>query len=153
MDHATFNLTDFLDSLGAEYRARGFAVQYQPFVYPCDFLPLPASADVTGTVNVDQDADFILAQQAAAVFLADGTYVPNPNITVEIRPATSQRQLQSNPVNLGNVFGTGERPHLLFKPLVLAARSSMTVRLVDLSATLQYVRLSFEGVKAFLRKA
>lgn len=148
-EYLDYNLSHYLDALAAEYARDGFTVQYQPFSYPADFLPLAASAEQTVQVAIDQDADFVLAQQTITAFETDGTDVLAPNLTVQLRPTSSQRQLQTNPVHVGNVFGTGERPHLYFKPLVLSARSSLQVTLTNLVATAYNVYLNFEGVKAF----
>lgn len=152
MDFLDFNLTHFLDALAAEYRAKGYDVAYQPFHYGADFVPLAASATQNTVVLIDHDSDFILSNQQFAGFDANGDAVLFPNVLATITSDTSQRQMQSEPVPLVSIFGTGQRPHLMFKPLIIPAKSSFTVTLQNLVATAVNIRLTFSGVKAFLQR-
>lgn len=152
MDFLDFNLTHYLDALAGEYRANGYDVVYQPFHYGADFLPLGASASTGVVVLIDHDSDFIITNQQFAAFDNAGVNVPFPNVLATITSDTSQRQLQSQPVPLVSIFGTGQRPHLLFKPLLLPAKSSFTSTLSNQIATAVNVRLTFSGVKAFLQR-
>jgi hypothetical protein len=152
VDFLDFNLTHYLDALAGEYRANGYDVVYQPFHYGADFLPLAASATQSVTVLIDHDSDFILSNQQVAAFDVNGDNVGLPNVLCTITSDTSQRQLQSQAIPVISLFGTGQRPHLLFKPLLLPSKSSFTAKLQNLNPILVNVRLTFSGVKAFLQR-
>jgi hypothetical protein len=146
-------MTNFLVALAEEYRARGFDVAYQNFVYGADFLPLAANATDSRVVTIEHDSDFILCAQTQTVFTAL-TYVLNPNVLTQTMSESSQRAFQNQNAHLLNTYGTGQRPFLWPKPIVFEAKSAFTVQCTDLSGTVggQNIRLSFIGVKAFLRE-
>ena len=153
LDFLDFHMTSWLDAFRAQYRARGFDVTYWPFVYGAEFLPLVANTTQQTTVTIDQDADFILCLQTFASFSDAGAVQAAPNVLINLRLDTSQRFLMSQPVHLINIFGTGERPHQLFKPLLMPAKTTMNVEADSDSVANSNLRLSFIGVKAYLSRA
>lgn len=149
-DFNDFHVTYWLDAIAAEYRAKGFGVQYQPFVYGVDFMPLSSGATTTNPVTIDRDADFVWCQSTFAAFdPATAVTDPGPQIQVQHRLATSQRFLENTPVHLTGVYGTGERPYIFFKPLLLPAKSSVRVTLINGVGADRNVQLSWIGVKVF----
>lgn len=147
-----YGLTNYLVALAQEYRARGFSVTYQPFVYGADWLPLAASGTASRVVTIEHDADFVWCFNTQTVFTV-AAFVQNPNILLRFTSETSQRQFQNAQTHMLNVCGTGQRPFPWYKPVVFSAKSSFTIEAQDLSATEQSIRLGFHGVKAFLAPA
>jgi hypothetical protein len=152
IDFLDFNLTNYLDTIAAQYRARGFDIFYLPFVYAADFLPIVAGTTATQIVTIDQGADFVWCYQTFACFTVAGVATGSPDMTCRVTVDSSQRQIMSQAIHLTSFFGTGQRPHRLFKPVVLTAKSSMTVEVTNGTAANQNLRLSFAGVKAFLTR-
>lgn len=148
-----FNVTHFLDALAAEYRGRGVAVDYKPFCYVADFLPLASNSTETRQVAIDKDGDFCITAHEFTCFDGAGASVAQPNVLVRLFPETSQRVLQSAPVHLLNIFGTGQQPHVLYRPLILPAKSSLRVELQNLQIVALTIRLVFEGVKVYSRRS
>jgi len=148
-----FNLTTFLEALAAEYAQDGYTLQTLPFVYGVDFFPLAVSGTARQTVTIDHDSDFALCQQNSASFVAaTGVGVAFPEWTAQVRLSTSQRALQNQQTPGVNIFGTAQRPYQLYKPLVLPAKSSFEVTLVNGAVAAYNVSLSFIGVKLFAKK-
>ena len=153
-DFQDFNVAHFLEALAQEYLAQGSEVDYLPFVYGAEFLPIAGNTTAEQTVTIDHDSDFILcAQTNSTVLNSTGAGVQFPADLVEIEIQTGQRSLQSDPAPLPAIFGTGQRPFVYYKPLVLSARSSFRVRLQRVGSDAYDSRFSFLGVKAFLRPA
>lgn len=153
LDFLDFHMTSWLDAFRAQYRARGFDVAYWPFIYGAEFLPLVGNTTQQTQVTIDHDADFILCTQTFASFTTIGAAVTAPNILINLRLDTSQRFLMSQPVHLTTIFGTGERPHVLYKPLLMPAKTTMNVEADSEQASDNVLRLSFIGVKAYLSRA
>ncbi len=154
MDFQDFNVTHFLDALAATYRANGIRVDYLPFVYGADFLPISGNTTARQTVTIDHDSDFILcAQTNVTTNAATGVGVQFPTDLARIILSTGQRQLQNQATPVPSIFGTAQRPYTLYKPLVLPAKSSFEVELQRQGADNYNSRFSFLGVKAFLAQA
>lgn len=148
MDFLDFNLTRWLDHQSALYRRRGYEVSYLPFVYGADFLPVTNVAAIQ-TVTIDHDSDFFWCMSTASAFTAAGAGTNNPNATILITADSSQRQIMNQRTALTNIFGTGLRPHRLIKPMLLPAKTTLSVEAVTVTGADQNLRLSFIGVKAF----
>jgi len=153
IDSNDFSLQNFLDFLASEYRRKGFTVQYQPFVYGADFVPINAGITDSRGVAIDHDADFILSAQTFVSFETGGLVNLNPNMLVSLSDQSSQRQLQNEPLHLVGTFGTGQRPFMYYKPLVLRRRSTLLVTLTNNTLQNHNTRLSFQGVKAYTTRA
>lgn len=145
-----YPLNHFLEVLRSRYREGNKDVDFLPFYYNCDFLPIAANATVPVTNSTDQDADFIVfcTMQAAH---EDGTvnHVQFPNMTVLITSQVAGRQIQDRATALINVFGRGQRPFPWPRPWVIPAKSSWTTLVSNLHpATDVSLRLTYGGVKA-----
>lgn len=152
LDWLDFNYVHFLDALAAEYREQGYLVHYLPFVYGADFLPLTANATLPISTVIDHDADFVLCyQNFVASVQATGANVASPNVLAQQILETSGRRLQDKPTQIVNIFGTGQRPAVLFKPLVIPARSTISLVLQDLGGVTINIRASYIGVKAYVQ--
>lgn len=136
----------------AELERAGYQVTYWPFVYAADYLPLLGNTTVQTNVTIDGDAPFIWCAATFSAFSTAGAPQTAPNILIRMRPETIQRELMNNQVHLISVFGTGERPHLLYVPLELPAKSVLSVEGDSETATDINLRLSFIGVKVFMRR-
>lgn len=102
-------------------------------------------------VAISSDADFVIACQQAQVTTDDDVsqlaYAP---ILVQMSYGGSGRNFFDNPVPLGNVFGSGERPFTWPAPYHLVGGGQLLVQLqnLDLANDLN-VRLTFTGWKTF----
>ena len=151
IDAHDFNTSLFLDDLAARYNAMGYRVDFQPFVYNADSLAQAVASTLDVRVTIEHDADFVMCQLTGSVHNAGASAVrPRPVVAVELILDSAQRRLQANPILLHNWFGDGGRPHFLYKPLVLAAKTSFTVRLTNNESATRDIRLAFIGVKAYL---
>ena len=147
-----FSLTHYLDSLAAEYEQKGYSVDYRPFTYNANFLPIAATETAQTVVTIDHDSDFLLGYQTLAAFDAQtSTVIQYPNLLARIIVETQQRQLQNERTHVVNLFGTAERPWTYYKPALFSAKSSFTVELQNLTATPIDARFSFHGAKVILR--
>ncbi len=146
-----FNYVHFLDALAEEYRAQGYLVHFQPFTYGADFLPLTLLTTQSVTTVIDHDADFVLCfQNFAATVAATNANLAAPNSLAQQILETSGRRLQDRPTHILNIFGTGQRPAVLFKPIVIPARSTISLELQDLGGITLDIRISYVGCKAYV---
>ena len=152
-DFSDFHLTYWLDAIALEYRQRGFSVTYQPFAYGADFRPLSSlSTGTIQTTTIDRDADFIWCENSYVAYTTAGANQIQPDLLVQHTAVSSQRDLENQPVHLMNVYGTGERPFIWTKPIVVSAKSAITVVLSSNVAADLNVSLTWLGVKAFLTR-
>jgi hypothetical protein len=149
-DFYDFSAAQFLDSLADLYETRGYAVQYLPFTYSVDWFPLASLATDSRQVEINADADFVCCSLMQIAHDVNGNAIIVPRMLVTVTVDNNQRQLTSRPTPVGNLYGTGPRPGLLFKPLVLPANSTVTISLDNIDEADRNVRLSHVGVKAFL---
>jgi hypothetical protein len=139
-----YSYTNWIDSILAELRAKGFHCDPQPFFYASDFLPLGANAEQFDPIRIDTDADFALVQLMSN----------DPNVNVQVKlNVEGTRDLTNDWVHMANLFGTGQRPGLLYKPIILRKGMVLTVTLKDNSGAANNIRLTFGGVKLKLRPA
>jgi len=147
-----FNMTRQLHAHKARLRKAGYKiVQFLPYVYAADYLPLTGNTTVQVPVTIDQDSDFLLCQQTFAAFTTAGAAQSAPNILIRYTADAVARQLMSQAVHLANIFGTGERPYIWYQPLELPAKSNLHVEADSETATDLHLRLSFIGVKVYKR--
>jgi hypothetical protein len=149
IDFWDFNQSNYLASLAEEYRRSGRQVTFLPFVYGLDFLGLAQNVVTTLKLTINNDADFLLCQRSSVCNDAAGNLILRPTVTVLMVVDSSQRACNNVPTLLPLMFGSGPRPYLLPKPLLLPARSTCSLTLNNFSATVLSVRLAFVGVKVF----
>lgn len=130
------------------YQARDF------FVYELDFLALANGVSATQTINIQQEADFLLTKMAQQTDLAAAAITsanqPIPLCTIMISDTGSGRQLMNTAVPLHNLFGEGDLPFILPRQRIFIASSVINVTLSNYSAATTYnVRLSLIGEKGF----
>lgn len=145
-----YPINHFLEKLRQEYRRKGSDVEFLPFTYNADFLPLAASATANVVSTTDHDSDFIIMQSMQATFTSPaGVFTKNPNILVRITHDVSGRRFEDRDTALTNTFGHGERPFPWMRPAFIPAKSSFTTTLSNQDAGNAFtVRLSYWGVKA-----
>lgn len=145
-----YPISNFLETMRAEYRKGGRDVEFLPFGYNADFLPLAAS----GTANVvnatDHDADFVIIETMQSTWTSPGgAFTGAPLITVRITYDVSGRRFEDRDSALVNLFGRGGFPHQWPRPMVIKAKASFTTTLTNQDAANAYtVRLTYWGVKA-----
>jgi hypothetical protein len=107
-------------------------------------------------VNVQVQADSAfklvkLGMQAdiAAAAITDDTN-PIPLVTMQMTDTGSGRNLFSNPIALGALFGNGRLPHILPVPRLFLPRSNIQMQFSNYSAATTYnIRMILEGTKVF----
>lgn len=126
------------------------------FTYEVDFTALAAGAPQSSSIQIENSSDFLwqkatfFADIAAAAQTQSGQVLPLA--TVLLTDSGSARQLMNSAVPIPNMFGVGYSPFILTVPKKFLARSSITVAVTNFSAATTYnIRLSFIGVKLFLR--
>lgn len=115
------------------------------------FLPLAANAQLTATVSVQDDADFMVICNVAVVTQDDNTtFLANRPLTVEITDSGSGRNLQNVVQHFDNVFGTVQLPAYLPLPALFKRGSSVatTVTNLDLANDL-HIYFAYVGFKIF----
>lgn len=126
------------------------------FTYEVDFTALAAGASQSSSIQIENSSDFLwqkatfFADIASAAQTQSGQVLPL--CTVLLTDSGSARQLMNSAVPVPNMFGVGYSPFILTNPKKFMARSSITVAVTNFSAATTYnLRLSFIGVKLFLR--
>ena len=145
-----YQLSQWQESVLAQYRAAGRKVELVPFTYSSNFQPILASATLTQPNTTDGEGDFWICQTAmAAINAATGAYVQYPNLTVQIRWDVSGRDFQDRPIHVVNLFGRGELTHDWTAPQRIPPKSTWSTTLTNLDAAVNYnAFISFHGVKA-----
>ena len=82
----------------------------------------------------------------AAQGTSDGDY------TIFVRQDASDRQLMNIAVNSNAFTGTAERPGFFHKPLLLAASTTVSFDVTDLSGSTNQVWFTLAGFKVYNRK-
>lgn len=133
-------------------------VEKEPFTYVQNFQALAGGTNATVITNIQADAPFVIHQQSYAADIAvavqtDSTRVI-PIVTALITDGSSGRQFMDADVPLPCLFGeSGSLPYILPNPKVLAARSTLSTRLTNLTAATSYnIRLCFHGLKLYSLK-
>jgi len=152
LDYFDFSQSRQLAKRKAELQRSGYKVTYWPFVYAADFLPILGNTVSPVNVTIDGDAPFIWCASTFSAFTTAGAAQTAPNILIRLRPETIQRELMNAQVHLISAFGTGERPHMLYLPLELPAKSVLSVEADSETVTDINLRLSFIGVKVYLKR-
>lgn len=124
------------------------------FIYGINALAIAPAANVNANIQIQADSDFkliklsLMADIAAASQTASTLVIPNA--TVQIVDTGSGRQLFSQPIPLGALFGTGALPHILPVPRIFKARTNIALQFANYDAAVTYnIRMSFEGSKIF----
>lgn len=124
------------------------------YSYVLNYTGLAPAATATQSFSIDTDSDFVMSKMEqqtdiALAAITESTY-PIPLVTVQITDGGSSRQLFSQAVPVGSVFGSGERPFILPGTRMFSAASTVTVTLVNYSAATTYnIRLVFTGIKHY----
>lgn len=144
-----YPILHFLEGLRAEYRKDGREVEFLPFAYNADFIPINASSSGNVVSSTDHDSDFVIMATMQAAFTTAGVFTRSPQCTVRITHDVSGRRFEDRDTALINVFGKGERPFWWARPVVVKARSSWTTTINNLDAANAFnLRLTYWGAKA-----
>jgi len=124
--------------------------QMDPFIYECDLLAIAASSSASGSITINNDADFLIVSICGVVTDATNatllTYVP---ATILITDNGSGRAIASAATPYNNLVGTAQYPGYLDYPKYLARSTSLSVQWNSLEAVIRNARLSFKGFKIF----
>lgn len=126
------------------------------FTYEVDFSALAAAGSQSSSIQIENSSDFLWQKATFFADIAAGAQTQSgqviPLCTVLLTDSGSARQLMNSAVPIPSMFGFGYSPFILTAPKKFLARSSITVAVANFSAATTYnLRLSFIGVKLFLR--
>jgi hypothetical protein len=120
------------------------------FTYNVEILPTTASGSTTGTITINNDADFLLISLAGVVTTTNDatqiTYVP---ATILFTDTGSGRAISNTPVAWNNAVGTAQEPVYLDYPKFLARSTGISIQYNALEATQRNVRIALRGFKIF----
>lgn len=124
------------------------------FVYGINTLAIAPAANVNANIQIQADSDFKLVKLSLMADIAAASTTIStlviPNVTIQIVDTGSGRQLFSQPIPLGTIFGTAGLPHILPVPRIFKARTNIAMQFANYDAAVTYnVRMAFEGSKIF----
>jgi hypothetical protein len=148
-----------LELLAADAMLRG-AINCNSFSYNADFLAGTSSAiGANGTPNVviqiTSEADFVCQMVTATAWgAAAGTLLQDPDFTLNVQ-ISSGRPWFNAPVILRNIagsFAAAENPDSLPFPRLIPLNSSLTVSIVNRTATAaNFLQILFLGFNVYYR--
>ena len=146
-----YPINAMLEVLRSEYRRQGSEVEFWPFFYNAEYLPVALSSSAVFVNTADNDSDFAIFQTMQSAFNSvSGAFVATPNCTVRIVYDVSGRRLEDRDTHLLNIFGRGQRPFWWPRPFVVRAKGSWSTTINNLDAAVAFnIRLTFSGVKVF----
>jgi hypothetical protein len=108
------------------------------------------------SIQVQADSAFKLMKLGLVTDIAGAAItestLPIPLVTLQITDTGSGRNLFSNPVALGALFGHGRLPHILPVPRLFLPRSNIQLQFTNYSGgagTTYNLRMALEGTKVF----
>lgn len=104
---------------------------------------IAANATVQNSIKITADAAFVAMDVRGVV---------NGDMLIFMRMDSSDRQLMNQPVQSSIFLGTGQRPAVLRKPLLLPANTTLSFDLTDLSGAQNEIRLTLCGFKVYNRR-
>lgn len=131
------------DIFGDYPRKNVLPYMYQFRLTTAEATALAALGTARATIKVSADASFVARYITGA---STGDY------TVFLRTDSSDRQLMDDPVHSATVVGSGERPFILPKPLLMAPNTTVTFTLQDLSNAVNEVYVTLCGFKVYRRQ-
>ncbi len=140
---------------------KGNSIIFKHFIYPKTITAanLVAGASPVSSLDIQADADFVILAQSYVAFvsplaaLTSGTRIIPP-VTIKLTDSGSSQQLQSDPVAIDTIFGTGQFPFILPQPYYLSAKSNLQITPTNNDpAVAFYLYLSFIGVKIYVTSA
>lgn len=122
-----------------------------PFVYNI-VVSVGATTTNTGTVQIQNDSDFVWTQGVVVVTDAAGTAFTTATAVpglVSLSDSASGRQLQDQATHISGWFGTAQLPFFLQMPKVFRAGGQVSALVQNQSAGTLVFRFSFHGFKVF----
>jgi hypothetical protein len=104
---------------------------------------IAANTTILNSIRISADSAFIACSARGT---SDGDY------TIFMRQDASDRQLMNIAVNSNAFTGTAERPGYFHKPLLLAASTTVSFDVTDLSGQTNQVWFTLAGFKVYNRK-
>lgn len=104
---------------------------------------IPANQTVQNSIKITADAAFVAMDVRGVV---------NGDMLLFMRTDSSDRQLMNQAVQSSIFLGTGQRPAVLRKPLLLPANTTLSFDLTDISGAQNEIRLTLVGFKVYNRR-
>lgn len=140
-----------MDDLYARQRAR--EIELDPFVYSALFNPLAANATTPVNTSIQADSAFVIRYVNATAFDLQFNQIPVPHATMTLFDSGSGRNLQDQPIHLGNWTGGrnngGAQPFIWPEPKLISGSSVIVTTLANLTPTAMRIDVAFVGFKVF----
>lgn len=140
-----------LDDLYARQRAR--EIDFDPFVYSALFNPLGANATTPVNTSVQSDSAFVIRYVNLTAFDLQNNFIPVPHVTMQLFDSGSGRNLQDQPIHVGNWAGGrdggGAQPFIWPEPKLINGGSNLVTTLANLTAVQMRIDVAFVGFKVF----
>ena len=124
-------------------------IELDLFYYSAIFNTLGANATATIGVPITNDSDFVLDAVNIISYSAAGIVVPLPDYQIALADTGSGRNLQDQPIHVGNVSGTGQLSFILPEPKIFKGSATIQVTLVNNTAVAAKVDVALIGRKIF----
>lgn len=119
------------------------------FVYSCFFDPLAASDSDQRTIQINEDAGFLICGMVRTGRDTGTHALTTPAVTLNITDNGSGRELFDNDQDIENIAGTAQLPAIWPYPKLVKRSSSLLVSANNLVATAIDLRLALIGFKIF----
>ena len=124
------------------------------FIYRGQALALAPAAVANVNITIQADSDFELVKLAQMSDIAAAAQLSStlviPLVTMQLVDGGSGRQLFSDPIPMGAIFGGQGLPYILPVPRIFKARSNIALTLTNYDAGVTYnLRFAFMGAKIF----
>ena len=126
------------------------------YVYESEAIPVVSGQNVTDTINIEADSDFMLQKLTYFADIGTGLQTAEtrvlPLVTVQLTDTGSGRQLMQNPIPIPALFGTGELPYIIPNPRKFLRNSTIQINYINYAVappTDYNIRLAFHGYKIY----
>jgi len=124
------------------------------YIYSASALAIGAGDNVTDTINIQANSDFMLYKLSYVAYMGLGpvteAFRQEPLVSVQLTDTGSGQQLFSNQLPLTLMFGTGERIYTLPQARRFRANTTMSINFLNFSAGTTYdIYLAFHGMKMY----
>ena len=145
------------DDVQMAFRAKGFRVWADEFVYATDRIAMPGDATLQPRViRFDPDSYFVHLANAVSIRNAAGVEGFAPTIGIQIRDADCGfcfSDDQAGPIPAQLQAGSASQPYILAAPYVWqpGGRALVTFRTLNIGASRATIQLCLWGLKLFTR--
>lgn len=143
------SLDPFMAILYAQFLER--KVWLEPFVFSAiwDTLSSGASGEQR-TTTIDPNIDFVVQAMNLSCYKTDDTYVPTPQLLLEVTEQSGRANWQDQAINVGNWFGQTRSGAISFiwpTPRYVRGNNTIQFKMTNLDALAYRVDLALIGMR------